>query len=249
MNQGAGEVRHGAQIAGRAVLAKTARFRWPVLFLFSVLGGVLGGTASWFALTEATFGGAAVYAALAGALLYLLVVSFSVVALERLNRKVKLRDELQSGAETLQEHIEDDFFNNLVKINFKYIDKYYLQTQIQADKAFLMSAIAGFVGLLILAAGIVQMYVAADREPGYVTTAAGVLSEFIASIFFFLYNKTVVRMADYHRKLVLTQNISLALRITQDMPEQNRLAAQEKLIDRLTSDVNLYLSSSDLQEP
>src|SRR6185312_16701793 len=33
----------------------------------------------------------------------------------------------------LQENLQEDFFTKLVNINFKYIDKYYLQTQVQAD--------------------------------------------------------------------------------------------------------------------
>ena len=48
----------------------------------------------------------------------------------------------------------------------------------------------------------------------YVVTAAGILSEFIAAVFFYLYNKTIQKMREYHQKLVLTQNISLALKIS-----------------------------------
>ena len=39
--------------------------------------------------------------------------------------------------------------------------------------------------------------------PSYVTCASGVVTEFIASIFFYLYNKTVSSMSKYHNKLVL----------------------------------------------
>ncbi len=50
---------------------------------------------------------------------------------------VRMQDSLLAGAgiEKLQETLEDDFFTKLVKINFKYIDQYYLQTQSQADRA------------------------------------------------------------------------------------------------------------------
>lgn len=148
------------------------------------------------------------------------------------------------AAEKLQEDIEHDFFNNLVKINFKYIDKYYLQTQIQADKSFLMSAFAGFAGLAIIVVGIVMMY-AGRTEPAYVTTAAGLISEFIAAVFFYLYNETVLRMAEYHRKLVLTQNVGLAMRIVQDMPGEAKLEAQRQLVDRLTSEINVLLAEPE----
>lgn len=143
----------------------------------------------------------------------------------------------------MQDDLEKDFFNNLVKINFKYIDKYYLQTQIQADKAFTMSAIAAFIGFAVLIAGIVQMYVG-KLEPAYVTTISGVLSEFIAAVFFYHYNKTILKMAEYHRKLVLTQNIGLALRITQDLPDEQRVTSQSALVDRLSNDINALLASN-----
>lgn len=148
------------------------------------------------------------------------------------------------GAEELQESIEDDFFNKLVKINFKYLDQYYLQTQEQADKSFRLTLFACFIGLAIIVTGIVMMFL--DKtEPAYVTTAAGVLSEFIAAVFFYLYNKTVQKMSQYHHKLVITQNISLALKISQELPEAEKPTAQIKLIDKLTENVNSLLAKSD----
>ena len=148
------------------------------------------------------------------------------------------------GAEELQESIEEDFFNKLVKINFKYLDQYYLQTQEPADKSFRLKLFACFIGLAIIVTGIVMMFL--DKtEPAYVTTAAGILSEFIAAVFFYLYNKTVQKMSQYHHKLVITQNISLALKISQELPDTEKAAAQNKLIDKLTENVNSLLAKSE----
>ncbi|HKM52848.1 MAG TPA: hypothetical protein VJY33_05505 [Isosphaeraceae bacterium] len=152
-------------------------------------------------------------------------------------------ESIEKRTEILQDDLEKDFFNNLVKINFKYIDKYYLQTQIQADKAFTMCVVAAFIGFAVVIAGVVQMYIG-KLQPAYVTTVAGVLSQFIAAVFFYLYNKTMLKMAEYHRKLVLTQNIGLALRITQDLPEEQRLVSQSALVDRLSTDINALLASN-----
>lgn len=147
-------------------------------------------------------------------------------------------------AEELQESIEEDFFNKLVKINFKYIDQYYLQTQEQADKSFRLTLFACVTGLAIIVAGIVMMFF--DKtEPAYVTTAAGVLSEFVAAVFFYLYNKTVQKMSQYHHKLVITQNISLALKISEELPEPEKGKAQNKLIDKLTDNVNTLLAKTE----
>lgn len=91
-------------------------------------------------------------------------------------RQVQSRN-LTQKTEELQEELEKDFFTNLVRINFKYLDKYYLQTQEQGDKSFLLSAAAAVAGLSIIVAGITLMFF--DKaQPAYLTTAAGVLSEF-----------------------------------------------------------------------
>jgi len=160
----------------------------------------------------------------------------------------KLRDVefklAKHGTEELQESIEEDFFNKLVKINFKYLDQYYLQTQEQADKSFRLTLFACLIGLAIIIVGIVMMFM--DKtEPAYVTTAAGVLSEFIAAVFFYLYNNTVQKMSQYHHKLVITQNISLALKISQELPAADKSVAQNKLIEKLTENVNSLLAKSD----
>jgi H+/Cl- antiporter ClcA len=143
--------------------------------------------------------------------------------------------------EVLQEDLEKDFFTNLVKINFKYLDKYYLQTQEQGDKSFLLCLIAALIGLVIISAGIVMMFFN-KTNPAYITTGAGVLAEFIAAVFFYLYNQTVIKMSEYHQKLVLTQNIALALKITDDLPVPQKVDAQIGLIQALTKDVNDLLT-------
>lgn len=147
---------------------------------------------------------------------------------------------VKSGAIELQENIDQNFFTKLVQINFKYLDQYYLQTQEQANKSFILSAFASITGLIIIIVGIVMMYFE-KTTPAYITTSAGILSEFIAAIFFYLYNKTILKMSQYHQKLVLTQNISLALKITDEMEPIEKNKAYALLIDRLTTDVNKYL--------
>jgi phosphate/sulfate permease len=170
-----------------------------------------------------------------------------VIFLYRFNLSSRLKSIeiklIKAGADELQENIEENFFTKLVQINFKYLDQYYLQTQEQADKSFRLSVAAAIGGLIIVGVGISMMYYG-RVAPAYVTTGAGVISEFIAAIFFYLYNKTILKMSEYHQKLVLTQNISLALKITDEMDASVKNKSLEILIDRLTIDVNKYLSDT-----
>lgn len=151
---------------------------------------------------------------------------------------------IQLDSEELQEKIDENFFTKLVKINFKYIDQYFLQTQEQANKSFRLVSSASITGLVILLIGVFMMFLEITKS-AYVTTAAGVISQFIAAIFFYLYNKTVLKMSQYHQKLVITQNISLALKILEDYQDENKSKVQEMIIDRLTLNVNKYLSYAE----
>lgn len=187
---------------------------------------------------------------LGGAFLGLVVMVLMLTVLRSERRSELASKQLQAiRAETqaLKTKTDEDFFSSLVAINFKYIDQYYLQTRTQADKSFVAAVAAAAIGFGVMIAGIVMMY-GGQAEPGYVTTAAGLISQFIAAIFFYLYNRTVIAMAGYHRKLVLTQNVGLALRITQDLPADRKAEARLQLIDRLSTDINTLLASDGSED-
>lgn len=150
---------------------------------------------------------------------------------------------LKLSTDYLQDTLEEDFFNKLVKINFKYIDKYYDQTQNQADKSFKLSLVVAVLAFIIIVCGIVLM-IQNKAEAGKIITASGVLSEFIAAVFFYLYNKTITKMSEYHQKLVLTQNIGLALKIVETLPDTEKIAAKADIVKNLTESVNRYLVQS-----
>lgn len=144
--------------------------------------------------------------------------------------------------EALQENLEKDFFTNLVKINFKYIDQYYLQTQIQASRSFTLSATVSVAAFLVIIAGIFVLLRGGAVTASTIATISGILAEFVAAVFFYLYNRTVIKMAEYHQKLVLTQNVSLALKIAEDLPEKDKVLAKKELIQELSQDVNQLLT-------
>ena len=155
------------------------------------------------------------------------------------NEYIKLKtDSLKSGS---------DFFTSLVDINLKHLDQYYLQTQNQANKSFtlaLFSASGGFVMILI---GIYVMY-QGKQDSGVLAASAGVISEFVSAIIFYLYNKTSISMANYHTKLVLTQNISLAFKASDSLPEDKRSETIQSLIKELTLNTNSYLAGGNVEK-
>ncbi|HEU4596829.1 MAG TPA: hypothetical protein VFS10_16955 [Pyrinomonadaceae bacterium] len=178
---------------------------------------------------------------LPSALLTGAVVILIVRGALRLQEKALDRQTVFTDTNKLQEKLEEDFFTNLVKINFKYIDKYYLQTQVQADRSFYLSGVAAVFAFGVIITGVVMMYQGKVQQ-GYVVAASGILGEFIASVFFYLYNRTVIKMGEYHQKLVLTQNIGLALKIADGLPTEAQVDVKKNLVEYLSKDINAYLT-------
>jgi hypothetical protein len=174
---------------------------------------------------------------------YLLWINFYRTLLGRERNRIEYRI-IQTKAQQLQDQIGQDFFTTLVKINFKYLDQYYFQTQEQANKSFMLSVYAAIGGAIIIAIGILHLIFGSNANVSYLTTSSGIISQFIAAVFFYLYNKTVLKMGEYHQKLVLTQNIGISLKITENLPNQERVQAQQLLVAQLTNNINGHLSSS-----
>lgn len=144
----------------------------------------------------------------------------------------------------MQDKIEDDIFENSLKMSYKYLDQYYLQTKEQAQKGFFVTVSIAVLGALLIFVGIAAMFFE-KVEPSYITCASGVITEFIAAIFFYLYNKTVSSMSRYHNKLVLSQNISIALKISDSLPLEDSTKIKNLIVTELLKDINVHLVKDD----
>lgn len=153
---------------------------------------------------------------------------------------------LEYEAENIQDDVEEDIFENSIKMSYKYLDQYYLQTREQAQRGFFVTVCVAVFGAVLLGIGIVAMFFE-KTNPSYITCASGVITEFIAAIFFYLYNRTVSSMSKYHNKLVISQNISIALKVADTLPTDDKTKAKNTIISELLRDVNSYLITSDAE--
>lgn len=148
------------------------------------------------------------------------------------------------GIEDAKKNVDEDIYQNLIKISYKYLDEYYLQTRQQAQKGFFVTVCVAIAGAIIVAIGIIAMFFG-KTTPAYVTTASGTVTEFIAAVFFYLYNKTIASMSDYHNKLVLSQNVSIALKISESMTKEQGEKVKEHIVEELMKDINTYIHSEN----
>lgn len=152
---------------------------------------------------------------------------------------------LEYEAEHIKDDIEEDIFENSIKMSYKYLDQYYLQTREQAQRGFLVTVCVAVFGALLIGVGIIAMFLGL-AQPSVITCAAGVITEFIAAIFFYLYNRTISSMSNYHNKLVLSQNVSIALRIADSLPDQDKVKTKNLIVTELLKDINNHLVKDDV---
>lgn len=149
---------------------------------------------------------------------------------------------LSYEAKNIQDNIQEDIFENSIKMSYKYLDQYYLQTREQAQRGFFVTVCVSVFGAILIAAGIIAMF-SGQTKPSYITCASGVITEFISAIFFYLYNKTIISMSKYHNKLVLSHNVSIALKVADSLSDKDKV--KERIISELIKDINSYLIRSD----
>lgn len=131
------------------------------------------------------------------------------------------------------------YFDRLVGINIDNLAAYYVLVKVHTDKSFLVATAAGIVGFTLVATGLVVGYFGSGTTPNvaYVSAGAGVVTEFIAGVFFYLYNRTVRQLKEYHDSLLAVQNILLSFKLVGDLQ-----ASDEKT--RMMSSMLAYLVGS-----
>lgn len=158
-------------------------------------------------------------------------------------RKTRCRRELiEEEIDNISNDDEEDLLKNSLQMSYKYLDQYYLQTREQAQKGFFVTITVSICGAIIIGIGIIAMFVGKGNA-AYITTASGVITEFIAAVFFYLYNKTIQSMGAYHNKLVLSQNIAIALKISDSLSDDIKNEAKKNIIEELIKDINNHINS------
>ena len=116
-----------------------------------------------------------------------------------------------------------DYFDALVRINVENLAGYYSLVKVQTNNSFLAALAMGAAGFVLLAVGLVVGFNASTQSNPmpYISSGAGAMSEFIAAVFFYLYNRTVQQMKGYHDSLLEVQNVLLALKLVNDTQQPN----------------------------
>ena len=90
-----------------------------------------------------------------------------------------------------QNKIDEDIFKNSIEMSYKYLDQYYSQTREHAQRGFFVTVCVAVFGALLIGTGILSMFFG-TTQPAYITCASGVVTELIATVFFYLYNNDTI---------------------------------------------------------
>lgn len=145
--------------------------------------------------------------------------------------------------------IPSSYFDRLVDINVNNLEAYYSLVKAHTNKSFLVSLTAGGIGFTLIAVGLIIGFsdAATTTKPmAYISAGSGVITEFIASVFFYLYSRTVRQLKEYHDSLLAVQNILLSFKIVGDTKDEARKTDMfEHMIECLITKGKATISGTD----
>jgi hypothetical protein len=156
------------------------------------------------------------------------------LAVMRQSRVASLRQELDvlrakkrilnRGAAALSETSPPSYFDRLVDINVTNLEAYYGLVKIHTNNSFQVSIAAGCIGFVLIITGLILGFTNITNAPSisYLSAGAGIVTEFIAGVFFYLYHRTVRQLKEYHDSLIRVQNILLSFKIVGDTKDDDR---------------------------
>jgi hypothetical protein len=149
--------------------------------------------------------------------------------------------EKKNYSDKLEAATGDDIFKYILLVNISALEGYVAQTRIQAQQSFNLSRIIAILGFAILSIAIglsifLTMSGKTDLNAAYLGGIAGVMTEFIAGIFFYLYNKTLQQLNLFHDKLVSMQQTSMSYMAAslikdEELKDKAKLELSNKLLD------------------
>lgn len=167
------------------------------------------------------------------------------------NKKRKLRNNITFEVDRANCYSNDvavtdaqSYFSKLEKTNLITLEKLYISSQWQVDRSFMFVSVAAALGFCLILLG-VGLHLLDKADAATTTAISGTISECFSAIVFVLYNKSIEKQTRYHSKILLTQNITSAIRIAESLPIEAQLNAKLKVIDHILCDINERLLEVD----
>lgn len=140
-------------------------------------------------------------------------------------------------------NIQTDDVRGTAASQIELLSRFYDLSLSQAQRSFRWALISGVVGFVFLLGAIVSIWTD-NKDFTMVTLASGVMIEFISTINFYLYNKTITQLTLFQGRLEITQRFLLANSLCESLGDELRDSTRAALINQLAS-----THSSEPKEP
>ena len=114
-----------------------------------------------------------------------------------------IKQETEDILKDVQNQPDYDIFKLLYK-NVRESTEYYIISKRQANKSFTLAIISCFLGVIIYIGGFL-IVAFLDKNITILTTIAGTIVELIAGLSFWMYNKCLKQLNEYHKRLSSTE--------------------------------------------
>lgn len=140
--------------------------------------------------------------------------------------------------------------NDILTLDFKRLNEYYVINQNQAKSSFRWAVFAMLFGFATIVSGIWLFYFKRDVPDTFMaslSTAAGVVVNLVSGMFLYLHHKTQERSLHYYGQLSRIQNVALAIRLVEAQPDDEaKIESRNKVIDQL---LKTHVIHNDSDQP
>jgi len=135
----------------------------------------------------------------------------------RLNKQAdEATEKTDDYAAKLESATGSDTFKYLLLINVAAIEKYVAQTRIQAQISFRLCKRVALWSFVLIAAGValaIYSSIWGDKalDAAKLSALSGIITQFVAAVFFYLYNRTLQQFNLFGEKVAAAERIAISL--------------------------------------
>lgn len=152
-----------------------------------------------------------------------------------LEDQLKIEEEKQKQTNIKPTKNNSEYFDSLVSINIKNLEDYYTLVKDSNRKSFNTSLWIAITGIIFIAIGLgIGFFYENLKDVSYIATASGILIEIVTALLFYLYNKTVIQLKEYHSSLLDVQNVLLSFKLIGDISDETtKLELMKEMLEFL----------------
>jgi hypothetical protein len=118
------------------------------------------------------------------------------------------------------------YFDSLVRINIENLAAFYVLVKSNTERSYKIALRICAFGFILMIVGLIMTLTDLSGPPigSYIAIASGVLTEIIAGVFFYIYNRTTRQIRGFYDSLLTEQNILLSFKLMEASKDENEKA-------------------------